>query len=322
MERFKINIRPRCPSPIANCLLPIAYCLLPIACFPQSPSILTTADKNAILIGEQVKVTIKANFRSGLYNVHWLSLPDSIPHFEIVDPGKPDSITYKDNSKAIEQTIIFTSFDSGKWVIPSFRINFDPLVDDTTLNLFTDSISVNVMYSPPDSTNQLRDIKPIQDVNITDYTWYYIAGGALLLCVAAFFIWRYIKKRKPRPAPVFASKLSPYDEAMEELKKLGQYDLQHAAEVKIVHSRLSEIFKRYLGRKENKNLATNTTGELLIHVGENNLSKENISTLATALRCGDAVKFAKYLPTMIESDDCKQKIKETINLIEPLTSNP
>ena len=268
-----------------------------------------------MLIGEQVKVTVKASFRPGVFTIHWLTLPDSIPHFEVVDAGKVDTTTYKDDSKAIEQTITFTSFDSGKWTIPAFQVNFDPLLDDTSLNLTTDPVPVNVMYSPPDSTNQLRDIKPIMDVTIPDYTWYYVAGGILLLCIIAYLIWRYLKNKKQRPAVVFASKLSPYDEAMQELKKLDQCNLQDAAETKVYHSRLSEIFKRYVGRKENKDLDNRTTSELLIQM-KDDLSTENISVLATALRCSDAVKFAKYLPTMIESTECKDKIKEIISLIQ------
>ena len=313
MRLFKINIW-------RYCFLSIACCQLSIASFSQAPSVQTTADKNSILIGEQIKVTVKANFRPGLFNVHWLALPDSIPHFEVVDISKADTTTYKDNSKAIEQTITFTSFDSGRWQIPGFPINFDPLVDDTTLNLVTDPVPVNVMYAKADSTNQLRDIKPIMDVTIYDYTWYYVAGGVLLLCIIAYFIWRYLKNKKSQPATVFESKLSPYDEAMQELKKFDQYNLQDASEIKGYHIRLSEIFKRYVGRKENKNLSNRTTSELLIQM-KDDLSKENISSLATALRCSDAVKFAKYLPTMIESTDSKDKIKETINLIEQKTSN-
>ena len=314
MRRYKINIW-------CYCLVTVAYCLMSLASFSQSPSIQTTVDKNDILIGEQVKVTVRANFRPGLYNIHWLALPDSIPHFEVVDLSKAETITYKDNSNAIEQTITFTSFDSGKWTIPAFPINFDPLVDDTTLNLVTDPVPVNVMYSKPDSTNQLRDIKPIMDVTITDYTWYYVAGGVLLLCIIVYFIWRYLKNKKAQPRPVFESKLSPYDEAMQELIKLDQYDLQDAAEIKAYHVRLSEIFKRYIGRKENKDLANHTTSELLIQMKDNGLSNDDISKLATAMRCSDAVKFAKYLPTMIESAESKDKIKETIDLIEQPTGH-
>jgi hypothetical protein len=45
------------------------------------------------------------------------------------------------------------------------------------------------------------------------------------------------------------------------------------------------------------------------------LSKDTITSTATALRCGDAVKFAKFLPAAAESEECFNKIKETINLI-------
>ena len=297
-------------------LLPVAYCLLPITSFSQSPTVVTTVDKTDILIGEQVKLTIKANFKPGTFKVSQLIIPDSIPHFDVVDKGGQDSITYKDKSKAIVQTITLTSFDSGKWVIPAFRINFDPLVDDTTLNLFSEPVPINVFYSSPDSTNQLRDIKPIIEVSLSDYTRYYIACGILFLLLAGFFIWRYLKKRKLESAAIIESRLSPYEEAMQELKKLDQYDLQNATEVKSYHTKLSDIFKRYLGRKQDQQLANHTTGDLLIAITQNGFAQENISTLATALRCSDAVKFAKYQPTMVETEDCKLKIADTINLME------
>jgi hypothetical protein len=51
------------------------------------------------------------------------------------------------------------------------------------------------------------------------------------------------------------------------------------------------------------------------------MQTEDISKLATALRCTDAVKFAKYLPQADESNDCLQKIKETIILTERQTTN-
>jgi hypothetical protein len=310
MDLVKINIR-------RTCLLPIAYCLLPITSFSQSPSVQTTADKKDILIGEQVMVKVKATYAPNSFTINkWLIIPDSISHFDVIDVGKADTISYKDDSKAIEQTITITSFDSGSRVFPSFDIQFQNSNDKLLQTLRTDSIPINVSYSPPDSTNQLRDIKPIIEVSITDYTWYYIAGGTLLLLLAVFLLRRYLKKRKLKPLPVTDSKLSPFEEAMMELGKLDQYDLQNAMGLKGYHSKLTDIFKRYLGRKQNKNLDNRTTGDLLIKMSENGFLKENISILATALRCSDAVKFAKYLPTRIETEDCKLKIKETINLIE------
>ena len=283
-------------------------------CFSQT--IQTFTDKKDILIGEQVQLKIKAVLPANGPRLNkWISLPDSIPHFDIVETGKVDTITYKDDSKALEQTILFTSFDSGKWVFPSLPVELSNGPGKKENKLQTDSILINVSYSPPDSTNELRDIKPIIKVSVTDYTLYYIIGGiVLLLLVIGLLYWYWKKKKKAVPAAP-GSKTDPYDEAMKEIKKLAKYNLQNAEEVKLVHTQLSIIFKRYLGRKQGKDLLNKTTGDLLIRMREHNMAADHVSDLAMALRCTDAVKFAKYMPGVSESEDCIMKIKTTIQLI-------
>jgi hypothetical protein len=286
--------------------------------FAFCQTVQTITDRKDILIGEQIKLTLKVPM-DGL--TKWIVLPDSIPHFEIVESAKPDTINFKDDSKAIEQTIIITSFDSGRWVFPALSIEFAGLPGDAPRIKSTDSIYVNVSYAPADSTNQLRDIKPIIKVSVFDFFWLYIAGGVLLLLLIIFLLYLYFKKKKKDAPAIPVSKLSPFDEAMAELKNLSQFNLQDAAEIKLYHIKLAAIFKNYLGRKQGKNLFNKTTGDLLISMKEVNLPPDNISELATALRCTDAVKFAKYLPLSNESEDCKQKIAEIINLTEHKTQN-
>jgi len=278
----------------------------------------TITDKKDILIGEQIKLTLKAPM-DGL--IKWIVLPDSIPHFEIVEIGKPDTTNFKDDTRAIEQTIIITSFDSGSWVFPALPVAFAGLAGDVPRIVNADSFYVNVSYAPADSTNQLRDIKPIIKVSVSDFFWVYIAGGVLLLLIIIFLLYRYFKKKKQAAPATAVSKLSPFDEAMAALKDLAQYNLQDAAEIKLYHTKLAAIFKNYLSRKQGKNLFSKTTGDLLINMKKINLPPDNISELATALRCTDAVKFAKYLPLAAESADILQKIKETITLTEHQTLN-
>ena len=289
--------------------------------FGFSQTVQTITDKKDILIGEQIKLTIKASLPLNAAGLNkWVVIPDSISHFEIVEKGKIDTINFKDNSKAIEQTITVTGFDSGRWVFPALPVEFAAAAGQPAQIVKTDSFYVNVSYSPPDSTNQLRDIKPIIRVSVIDYFWYYIIGGSLLLLAIIYLLYRYFKKKKKSTPAAIVSKLTPYDEAMEELKRLDQFNLQNAAEIKLYHTKLSVIFKNYLGRKQHLNLLNKTTSDLLISMKEVNLSTEAISNLATALRCMDAVKFAKYLPLSNQSEDCLQKIKETINLTEATTS--
>ncbi len=286
-------------------------------------TIQTVTDKKDILIGEQIKLTIKTPLPVNTNSLSkWLAIPDSIPHFEIVETGKPDTVNFKDDPKAIEQTIIFTSFDSGRWAFPALPVEFAGTAGQAPQIVNSDSFYVNVSYSPPDSTNQLRDIKPIIKVSVFDFFWVYVAGGILVLLLIILLLYRYFKKKKKTGNGASSSHLSPFDEAIVELKNLSQFNLQDAAEVKLYHIKLANIFKNYIGRKQGKNLFNKTAGDLLINMKEVNLPAENISELATALRCTDAVKFAKYLPSPEQSGDALQKIKETITLTEvskPLT---
>ena len=280
----------------------------------------TITDKKDILIGEQIKLTIKLPLPLNSAGLNkWLTIPDSIPHFDIVETGKPDTLNFKDDSKTIEQTIIITSFDSGRWVFPALPVELTGTAGQSPQMVKTDSFFVNVSYSPADTTNQLRDIKPIIKVSFTDYFWYYMIGGSILLLLIGYLLYRYLKKnRKLKPAGNISG-LSPFNEAMEELKKLAQYNLQDAGDIKRYHTKLSAIFKNYLGRKQQKDLMSKTTGDLLIYVSDISITPENISNLATALRCTDAVKFARYLPSSTESVECLQKISAIIKLTEHQT---
>jgi hypothetical protein len=281
----------------------------------------TITDTKDILIGGQFKLTVKAPLPLNSGNLtQWLAFPDSIPHFEIVESGKIDTVHFKDDSKAIEQTFTITSFDSGTWVFPAMPVEFAGAATQAPKVVKTDSFLVRVSYLA-DSTSQLRDIKPIIQVSVVNYLWLYIAGGVLLFLLIAFLLYRYFKKKKKDVPATVVSKLSPFDEAMAEIKNLVRFNLQDAADIKAYHIKLAGIYKNYLGRKLGKNLFSKTTGDLLITMKEVNLPPVNISELATALRCADAVKFARYLPLSNESEDCLQKIRETIGLMERTTGN-
>lgn len=279
-------------------------------CFAQT--VKTSVDRNDILIGEQVKYNIKASFPSGSYKIDWFTIPDSIAHFEVIDRGTVDS-TVENNTTTLQRTITYTSFDSGRWNTPALPINFTSATNKP-VNIFTDSISINVGYSPADSTGQLRDIKPIMEVNVTDYFWYYIAGGVLLLLIIIYLLWRYFKNRKPVVSN--KSSRSAYDDAMKALEKLKQYDLNQKEQIKAYHTGLSDIFREYIGRKQNKNLMNSTSSDVLISLSSFSLDSDTVATTASALRTGDAVKFAKYIPSAIESEESLENIKRSIQIIE------
>lgn len=274
-------------------------------------SIKTSIDRKDILIGEQIKYNLTFTLPSSEYTIEF-NLPDSFPHFDIISKVKSDSVDSKGNY-LVFQKIVFTSFDSGKWSVASFPIKIKNATTSYTLN--TDSVLINVGYAPADSTGELRDIKPVMEVFVIDNTLLYAIIGAVIGIILLLLIYRYFKRRKKKEKPIFQSALSPYDEAIKALNDLKKYNLYNAPEVKEYHSALAEIFKKYYSRKSQRNLLNKTTGDILVNLKENQ-GDIVISSVAEALRTTDAVKFAKYLPPVQESEKSVEQVKNSIELLE------
>ncbi len=279
----------------------------------QAPTVKTFIDRDNILIGEQFSYKVVASFDTNECKINWFTVPDSIPHFELVEKRKIDS-SYANNTTTLSQELILTSFDSGQWNIPAFSLSFLS-VNKATIKLFTDSILINVGYSPADSTNQLRDIKPIIEAAAEKNYWTIILFSFLALIILLLSIYLARKFRKPKTLSEKISFISAYEQAMQNLEKLKHYNLSDAGQVKQYHFALSEIVKQYFTNRTKVHMLNKTTSDILIHLKTTNGNVEILTNMAIAMRCGDAVKFAKYLPTPTESEDCFIKIKNTIQSI-------
>jgi hypothetical protein len=147
----------------------------------------------------------------------------------------------------------------------------------------------------------------------------WIGGAALLilLIVAIIYLIKYFKKRKKR-VPLFESKLSPIDEAMQSLNELQKEQFLYKGEVKQYHTKLTDIFKRYLSRKMDRNLLTLTSSDILLLLNDTLLSKVDTALVAGALRMTDAVKFAKFYPHKEESESALMDTKKVIEQIDKL----
>ena len=277
----------------------------------------TAISTNDILIGEQVKFEIKINLVNSSYRID-IEIPDSVPHFEIIDQNKYDT-TDAAGVYTLRQSILFTSFDSGVWKIPSFPVSIS-FPNKATQKFLSDSFLVRVGYSPADSTDQLRDIKPVMEVFVIDRQWMYIAAGVLLALILAYFIYRYFKTRKKKAPPLFNTAQSAYDEAMKALKKMQKEIPSDTSSLKTYYSSLSDVFKKYYSRKANKNLMSITTGDLLLQLQLSVKDGQVVSGVAEALRCGDAVKFAKYNPPISQTEQSVLQIKNAIEHLEKKSS--
>lgn len=282
--------------------------------FAQTPTVKTSVDKNDILIGQQIHYKVETSMPDNTYRLTWFSMPDSFGNFVSILKDKIDS-SYSNGNLVFAQQITITSFDSGRQVIPPLALSFSTLDTDSTFNIFTDSIPVNVTYAPADSVLPFHDIRNIIDVkkSFQWWIWALIAAGVILLALLIIYFVR--KSRKKKETEIFESKLSPFEEAMQSLDQLQKENLLEKNEFKEYHTRLSDIFKRYLSRKTNIYQMHLTTDELLIELNQLLVSKEKIASFAECLRMGNAVKFARFIPPDYENQKCFSETKEIITHI-------
>jgi len=266
-------------------------------------------DRTTILVGEPIKLKVEATVPSN-NPVKWFRV-DSIPHFEIVEMGAVDSVQDA-ASKTYRQQLTITSYDSGYWSIPSFTIQA------AKFKLKTDTIAINVTYSPADPNQPYHDIKEIIPVKKpANNLLYWIMGAiTILFVVAAYF---YFRKKKPVVAvEEKVSKLSPYEEAMQALDELWKQQSLDQPGIKNYFTRLNDIFRVYLKRRLNYSTLEKTNEELIIQLRKSKLQGDAFTKIAQALRMIDFIKFAKYIPTEAEKSEVFSEIRQSIKLMEEL----
>lgn len=111
-----------------------------------------TADRNRILIGEPIRLTLEADIPE-TQAIRFFQV-DSLPHFEFLSREKIDT-TNTGSGTILKQIVYVTSFDSGHWVIPPIPL---------TEAIATDSIAVDVVFSEFNPQQPYHDVKDIIEV--------------------------------------------------------------------------------------------------------------------------------------------------------------
>lgn len=269
---------------------------------PSSPvSVRATINRDKILIGEPIELKLEARVPADA-NVQWFAT-DSIPRFEFIDRGKIDS----SRQGAYSQTLLITSFDSGRVVIPALSLSYN---GETYL---TDSLPVVVSYSAFDPQQDYHDIKDILEVRpASNYLfWILIVSGSLLLLFLVF-LWLRRRKRKKAAVPSeVPSRLSPVQEALQaldELKKEWPAD-------KIFYTKLNDIIRWFVYRKTGLTTMQKTNDEFILQLEKQGLPQDEFIVLAQILRLCDVVKFAKFAPSESDKEHSWKVIRSSVQSI-------
>ena len=172
------------------------FFVLTLNLFSQSAKYIV--DKDSILIGQQIKFTVELNDIE-LINDFPLFNDSIVNGIEIIKKLEIDTVKNKDDY-SLKQEYIITSWDSGSYYIPQFKINNQ---------ISTNALLINVFSVTIDQESEIKDIKePLNpEYVLADFfLWILIA----LLFILAIYLFKKFYKKKSK------------QEKIEEVKKLQE----------------------------------------------------------------------------------------------------
>ncbi|TAL59934.1 MAG: hypothetical protein EPN85_08380 [Bacteroidetes bacterium] len=291
-------------------LLFIVYCLLSTSGFSQNITATATLDTNAILIGQQTKLTLRVDYKTdqGNTKIDFPKIADTLlKEIEVVSQSKPECFIPDSSDMSImaqSQTLIITSFDSGYYAIPPFKFIIS---GDSSITIETEPLLFAVNTIEIDTTVAIKDIKPPIEVpfswkELLPYIYGGLAGVALLAGVI-FLIIYLVKKQKKKPVPKIIVPVIPaHVIALEQLEKLKEEKLWQNGKYKEYHSILSDIIRQYIEKRFYINAMEQVSDEIMYAFRTIDLSEELRTKLRNILFLSDLVKFAKEVPLPNENE--------------------
>ena len=300
-------------------------CLLTTFSFSQNLKATAELDTNAILIGQQTKLTLKVEYKTdqGEMKIDFPKLNDTIiKQIEIVNQSKVEKFIPDSNDMsrlAQKQTLIITSFDSGYYAIPPFKFFLN---GDTTKPITTEALLLSVNTVAVDTTKNIKDIKPPIEVPFSwkEYLPYLYYGlGALAILTGIFFLIRYyLKKRKKKPVPeIIVPKIPAHITALERLEKLKEEKLWQQGKLKEYHSEISEILRQYIEHRFFIPAMEQVSDEIVYAFRTVDVSEELKMKLRHTLFLSDLVKFAKEQPLPNENEQSLTNAFDFVNATKP-----
>lgn len=315
LRRLKFNVYHNLTT---NCAIVIVFfsLLLPAQTLGQ---IQTTLDPEVILIGDTASLKITVTF-DAQQQVILPQLGDSLNNYLEISHQKVDTLIVGNNANYI-QTLTLTCFEPGEFLVNALPIIMD---GDT---LLTQSFKLEVQdLEVGEDLDKMYPLKPIIEQEITwweknkKYIAYWIMG-VLLAAIILVLIWLYIKAARKKK---YVSKplLPPYEEALDNLRKLDNQKLVKQQKFTEYYTDLSFIVRRYFTRRFEFPALALLSGDLPLVMNQKEiLTQKEASEFEDFLKDADLAKYARTIPAEEKHEQYRKWIESIIYKTRPILEN-
>ncbi|MDR2562809.1 MAG: hypothetical protein LBC98_02570 [Prevotellaceae bacterium] len=311
----------------------IAIIALSGSCFvigaqtPENISIEMKITSDSITIGDRATLEITASYPAS----DLLVFPDFgeelVEGVEIVSSEKLDTLKSKDEATMrVRKRYIITSFDEGNYRVNDFRLAYRS-GEETKMLSFDNEEHLTLHVKAVDIPD---DFKPHDIKDVRKYSsdlWIIVL--AVLFCLFIVAIALRIILGREKMLQVFTGVTvplkSPYEKAIEKLRKLKGAKLPESGKIKEYYTELTEIIREYLEGCTGLNMMEKTSGEILDALSSTRFnSDEQTQYLRDLFFYADLAKFAKYVPGTAENEkswQCAQAFVETGKPVPTVNEN-
>jgi hypothetical protein len=283
--------------------------LLSLSSSAQKVSAIVSRDK--IRMGEQFELKLKVEPTSNapLTIDNWFAIPDTFQHFQVAIRQPIDTSTIS-ATKTYSQVVAITSFDTGKFKLPSFNV----IIGGKSFQ--TREIAITVL--PVDvrmrkDYNDLKDI--IEPEPDQDYTIWIAMAVVVLLVTFLFFIIRWLIGRRKLNAYVPSQPLT-IEEALKKLDALVPVYQDKEYQLFFIH--LIAICKGFSDNQLHITTYSKTTAEYIYVIKQKIPDETLLQQYIQLLHWADSVKFAKSIPA---PEECQQSLADAKALLTNLHSS-
>jgi len=302
-------------------LIHITLIGMSISSFAQERSVTVQTDREEIMIGEQIQMTLTIR-SSAADTVMFPLFGDTLrKQVEVLSRSKVDT-SFEGaqlDQKVLTQSFILTSFDSGYFPVEPLlaTINGDTVASNPFL--------VGVQTMKIDTTKGIVDIKEIEEVPFAWKEWIqenWPWMGLIMVALALItMVSLYFAEEREKPEPVAPSipTRPAHELALERLDRLREEELWQQGKIKEYYCELTEILRAFIEDRFAIPAMEQTTDEIVQAMRHYpDFTDENRAKVKRLLFLADLVKFAKEKPIGQENETHFATVEEFVREFVPV----
>jgi hypothetical protein len=271
------------------------------------------ADSSDYLVGDWI--TVHVSFAHPKGTTFQSASGDTLGGFSLIQqlPFRPSGET------RTNVDFIFSRYDSGSATLPPLKFLCTVPGDTVLRSVATNPLTLTVRTVPVDTTQEIKDLKPLMTL---PYTWEEILrvlGGlivALAVTLLAYLLYRSGGKTTVQEAYVAPARPA-HVVALEELGALKARRLWQGGRIKQYYTEVTEILRRYFEGRYNVMALEETTEEIMSGLQQVQMKGQILQDTEKILRRADLVKFAKYQPGIPEHEETLTVAYAVVEMTKP-----